>query len=465
MPTAAHIDDTTFQAFSDRMRGPVLQPGDAGYDEARTIWNARLDRQPAAVAQCTGTADVQAAVNAARENNLRLSVKSGGHSYAGNAACDDGLMIDLSPMKGVRVDPDAQAARVQPGAAWGAFDHEAQASGLATTGPTVSSVGVAGYTLGGGTGYLARKHGLACDNLLSADVVTTEGELVHASEEVNSDLFWGLRGGSGNFGIVTSFEFQLHEVGPEVLAGQIVHPVEEAGEVLRFYRSFMAEAPDALQAYAFFIHVPPLSVFPEAFHGKTAIDLVVAYAGAISDGEEALQPIRDFGDPMLDGVGPQPYTALQQTFDEGMPKGHRWYSKAHYLEALPDGALDTVVDYVDPLPGPFSAVYFEPLGGAIKRVDPTATAFPHREAAYGFHIFPGWTDPDKDDEIMEWTREFHEAMTPYATGGVYVNLLGEDEGDRLQAAYGGNYDRLAQLKSEWDPENLFRMNHNIEPIP
>jgi hypothetical protein len=263
---------------------------------------------------------------------------------------------------------------------------------------------------------------------------------------------------------VTSFQFQVHEVGPEVLAGQIVHPIEAAGEGLRFYRDFMANAPDELQAYAFFVHIPPMPAFPEEYHGKTALDFVVAYAGDQSTGESVLQPLRDFGDPILDGVHPQPYTALQQTFDAGVPKGHRWYSKAHYLDHLPDDAIDTVVDYVDPLPGPFSMVYFEPMGGAIGRVDSSATAFPHRDAAYGFHILTGWSAADKDDAIMAWTRDFHTAMAPHANGGVYVNLLGADEADRTAAAYGVNHDRLARLKSAWDPENLFRVNHNVVPV-
>ena len=463
MSTPQALDDTILDALRDAVRGPVLAPGDDGYDAARTVWNARLASRPAAVAQCTGTADVMAAVDIARENDLSLSVKGGGHSYAGQSAAEDALMIDLSRMMGVRVDPDTKTARVQPGATWGDFDHEAQAFGLATTGATVSTVGVAGCTLGGGTGHLARKFGLSLDTLRSADVVTADGTLVRASDEENADLFWGLRGGGGNFGVVTSFEFQLHEVGPEVLAGQILHPMTDAAEGLRVYREFMAGAPDALQAYAFFVHAPPIPAVPEAYHGQTVLDFVVTYAGDQATGEEVLRPLREFGDPILDGVRPQPYTTLQQTFDEGVPKGQRWYSKAHYLDALSDAAIDTVVEHVDPLPGPFSMVYVEPMGGAISRVAPTATAFPHREAACGFHILTGWPDPDQDAEIMNWTREFHAAMSPYTNGGVYVNLLGADEADRIPAAYGPNHDRLARLKTEYDPENLFRETHNVEP--
>ena len=462
MPTST-VDDATLRQLRDSMHGLVLAPGDDGYDAARTVWNARLSSRPAAVARCTGAADVRAAVNIARENDLSLSVKGGGHSYAGRSAAEGALMVDLSSMTGVRVDPDARTARVQPGATWGDFDHEAQAFGLATTGATVSTVGVAGCTLGGGTGHLARKCGLSLDNLISADVVTADGSFVHASEEQNADLFWGLRGGDGNLGVVTSFEFQLHEVGPEVLAGQILHPMADAAEGLRVYRDVMADAPDELQAYAFFVHAPPIPAVPEDYHGATVLDLVVTYAGDPSTGEEVLRPLRAFGDPILDAVRPQPYTALQQTFDEGVPPGQRWYSKAHYLDALPDAALDTVVEHVDPLPGPFSMVYFEPMGGAIGRVDPSATAFPHREAAYGFHILTGWSDPDQDAEIMDWTRDVHAAMTPYANGGVYVNLLGSDEAPRVASAYGPNQGRLARLKAQYDPNNLFRENHNVEP--
>ena len=465
MPIPPSPSHSVLKQLRDRMRGPVLAPGDDGYDDARTIWNARLAGQPAAVARCTGPADVMAAVDVARAHDVPITVKSGGHDYAGQSARDGGLMLDLSQMNGIHVDPNAKTAQVQAGATWGAFDHEAQAFGLATPGPTVSTVGVAGSTLGGGTGYLARKHGLALDNLMAADVVTAEGELVHASERENADLFWGLRGGSGNLGLVTAFTFQLHEVGPTVLAGQIVYPMDAARDVLRRYRDVMADAPDALQVYAFFIQVPPTPAFPDAYHGKTALDLVVAYAGDPETGSDVLRPLRDVGDPVLDGVHPQAYTALQRTFDAGVPKGHRWYSKAHYLDRLSDAAIDTVVERVDPLPGPFSMVYFEPLGGAIADVDPAATAFPHRSAAYTFHILTGWDDPGQDDAIIDWTRAFHEAMTPHATGGVYLNLLGADETKRVPAAYGDNLERLATLKHQWDPENLFCNNHNVEPTP
>lgn len=461
--TPTQIDDATVEDIDNQTRGRVLSPGDDGYDEARTVWNDRYDRYPAVIVRCTGTADVMTAVSFATEADLPICVKGGGHDYGGNAVGDDCLMVDLSLLNSIRVDPQNQTARVGPGATWRAFDHEAQSFGLATTGATVSSVGVAGYTLGGGTGHLARTFGLSADDLIAADVVTAEGELVRANESENSELFWALRGGSGNFGIVTSFEFSLHEFGPELLAGQIVHPFESANEVLRFYQSYMAAAPAEVNCYAFIVPIPPIPAFPEEMHGETAVNLVASYSGDIKAGAEALQPLREFGDPILDSVRPQPYTELQQAFDDGVPKGNRWYSRAQYLDELSDDAIDTLVDQTDPLLGPLTMVYFEPMGGAIAEIDPSETAFPHRNAAYSVHVLAGWTDPDKDEEMMKWTESIHEAMAPYSSGGVYVNLLSREEDNRIPEAYGENFDRLREVKAEWDPENRFRLNQNIEP--
>lgn len=463
MPGTENIDDTALDGFDDETRGDVLLAGDDGYDAARAVWNGRFDKHPTAIARCIGTADVIAAVNFAREQDLPISVRGGGHDYAGNAVREGGLMIDLSAMDSVRVDPDRQTARVGPGATWGDVDHETQQFGLATTGATVSTVGVAGYTLGGGTGHLARTYGICADNLLSADVVTADGEFVHASESNHSDLFWALRGGSGNFGIVTSFEYTLHQVGPDVLAGQIVHPFEEAGEVLRFYRSYMADAPDEVNCYAFIVRIPPLPAFPEETHGDIAVDLVASYSGGIVAGRDALEPLREFGDPILDGIRPQPYSEFQQAFDEGTPNGERWYTRAQYLDELSDDAIDTLVERTEPLEGPLTMAYLEPMGGAINRVDRTATAFPHRDETYSVHVLSGWSDPERDDEIIRWTEDVHEAMAQYASGGVYVNLLGRDEDERVRSAYGDNYERLAEIKREWDPDNLFGTNQNIAP--
>lgn len=449
------------EVLAKSVTGNVLVPGDDGFEEARSTWNVRFDRRPDVIVRCEGAGDVKAAVDFARDRDLLLSVKGGGHAYAANTVGDGGLLIDLSQMNVVHIDPEASIARVGPGATWGEFNENAEAFGLATPGGTVSTVGVAGLTLGGGSGYLSRRFGLTLDNLLSCEVVTADGRLLRASETENPDLFWGLRGGGGNFGIVTLFEFRLHKVGPEVLAGQIVHRFEDAGEVLRLYRDYMAEAPEELQCYAFVLRVPAIDAFPKTFHGELAIDLVVCYSGA--DGEAVIQPLLDFGDPILTAVGPQPYTVLTQAFDAGLPAGQRYDSRTHYMAGISDEAIETFIGGIGALPGAFSVVYFGWEGGAIGRVDPAATSFFHRDAAYLFHILPGWTDPSQDSEVMEWATRLHEAMAPHANGGAYVNLLGDGEKGRVRAAYGDNYGRLIEVKNRWDPKNLFRMNHNIEP--
>ena len=457
------IDEAVVRSLRQQMGDHVLAPGDAGYDDARHIWNGRFDRRPGAIARCRDAADVKMAVDLARDAGLLPAVKSGGHDYAGNSMCDDGLVIDLSRMNDVAVDADARTVRVGPGARWADVDRETQAFGLVTTGGTVSSVGVAGFTLGGGTGHLVRKYGLALDNLLSVDVVTAGGERLRASEQEHADLFWGLRGGSGNLGIVTSCELRLHDLGTEILAGQIIHPLEAAREALRFYRGFMADAPDDVQCYAFFIRIPPVSPFPESLHGKVAVDLVVSHAGRAALGGKVLGPLRGFGRPVLDTVSLVPYVALQQAFDAGMPAGNRWYSRAHYLAELTDAAIETLVSRVEELPGAFTMVYLEAQGGAIARVAADATAFPHRDAQFALHIFPGWTQASDDEAMIDWARAFHRDMQPHATGGAYVNMLAEDEPDGPQRAYGANRSRLSQLKRRFDPGNLFRLNHNVEP--
>lgn len=444
-------------------RGTVISPEHEEYDAARTVWNGRFDRHPAGIVQCRGAADVIAAIDVAREHDLPVAVRGGGHDYAGNPARDDALVIDCTSMDSVRVDPDARTARVGPGATWADVDHETQQFGLATTGATVSTVGVAGYTLGGGTGHLARSLGLAVDNVRAMDVVTADGDFVQANPEENPELFWALRGGSGNFGVVTSFEYDLHPIGPEVLAGQIVHPFEEAPAVLRHYKSFMAEAPSAVNCYAFIVRIPPIPVFDEELHGEPAVNLVAAYTGDPEAGERALAPLREFGDPILDSVRPQPYTALQQAFDDGVPEGERWHSKAQYMDELTDDAIDTLVEATDPFQGPLTMVYLEPMGGAIAEVSSDETAFPHRDAAYSIHVLAGWSDPDRDEAMIEWTESVHDAMEPHSIHGVYVNLLNRDEADRIPEAYGENYERLREVKATWDPENLFDSNQNIEP--
>lgn len=458
-----HIKQTTVENFAEQVHGQVLQPGDDGYDEARTVWNAMIDEKPAVIVKCAGVADVMAAVDFARDLDLLLSVKGGGHNVAGRAVCDGGLMIDLGGMDGVRVDPETETARVGAGATWGDFDHETQAFGLATTGGIVSTTGVAGLTLGGGFGYLHRKYGLASDNLRSIDVVTADGELVHASPDENPDLFWGMRGGGGNFGIATSFEFDLHEVGPEVLAGRLVYPCEAAPEVFRFNREFMADAPNEVMCYPAFVQGNPAVGHPEIVEGETLFGLLVMYSGDISEGREVLRPLREFAEPLSDTIGPTPYTEHQHSSDELYQEGHRNYWKSHYYHEVSDDFIETVMEHVDPLPSPFTTVYGEWMGGATAEAELDATAFPHRDKTFLFTIAPKWSDPQRDDELIEWAQEFHDALTPYAADGVYMNYLERDEDERIGEAYGKHHERLRELKSTWDPENVFRMNQNITP--
>lgn len=457
------LSDSTVRFLRERVQGRLILPADAGYDEARAAWNGRFDARPAVVVRCQSSGDVVAAVDVARAHGLPLSVRGGGHSYAGLAVGDGALAIDLSAMNAVIVNAERRTAIVGPGATWADVDSAAQAHGLATTGATVSSVGVAGFVLGGGSGYHARKYGLGLDNLLSAEVVTADGRVLHASAAEHDDLFWALRGGSGNFGVVTSLELRLHPLGPAVVTAQAFHPIEHARDALRFYRAFTDAAPDDVTAYAFALRVPPVEPFPAGQHGNPALALVACHCGGGDDGTTSLQPLAEHGDPFLAAVQSVPYTVAQQAFDAGAPKGLRWYTRAHYLNALSDDAIDTFAHHAESLAGPYTMAYFEPLGGAIGRVAPDATAFPHRDAAYGLHILPGWSDAADDDALMGWARAFHDAMAPHANGGVYVNLLGRDERDRVPAAYGTNYDRLSTLKAKYDPENLFRVNHNILP--
>ncbi|WP_066382485.1 FAD-binding oxidoreductase [Halalkalicoccus paucihalophilus] len=448
--------------FDARLRGALLGPDDPGYDEGRSIWNGMIDRTPDYIAQCQGVADVMRAVEFARENDLLVAVKGGGHNIAGKAVCDGGLVIDLSAMDSVRVDPETKTARVEPGATLADFDHEAQAFGLATPLGINSTTGVAGLTLGGGFGWLTRKYGMTVDNLRSADVVTAAGDLLDASEETNPDLFWAIRGGSGNFGIVTSFEFDLHEVGPEVLCGPIVYRGEDAPEVLRNLRDFNAHAPDESSVWAVLRGAPPLAFLPEDVHGVGVAIVVAFYAGDIEEGEEVLAPIREYGDPIADAVSPHEYATFQQSFDPLLTEGARNYWKSHNFHELPDEAIDTAVEYAAELPSPLSEIFFGQIGGAMARVPADATAYPHRDAEYAMNVHTRWEDPADDEKCIAWAREFYDAMAPSATGGVYVNFISEESGQE-ELAYGENYDRLVECKNEYDPTNLFRMNQNVEP--
>ncbi len=457
-----HLDEAAVQSFAERLRGELIRPGEAGYDEARSVWNAMIDKRPALIARCTSAGDVIAAVNFARENDLLIAVRGCGHNIAGKAVCDGGLMIDLSPMNAVRVDPDAQTARVEPGASLADMDAATQEHGLATPLGINSTTGVAGLTLGGGFGWLSRAYGMTVDNLLSVEIVTADGALRTASAEENPELFWAIRGGSGNFGVVTAFEFRLHLVGPEVLFGPIVYAGRDAPDVLRNLRDFNAQAPDEFAGWAVLRKAPPLPFLDEHVVGTDVLIVVPFYAGDMDEGERVFAPLVEFGSPVGSGVGPHPYAALQQAFDPLLTPGVRNYWKSHNFRALPDEAIDTAIEYAANVPTPLSEIFFGHVGGAMSRVPADATAYPHRKVDYVMNVHTRWEDPAQDTDCIAWAREFFEVMAPHAAGGSYVNFISEAEG-KEGAAYGDNYDRLAQIKATYDPANLFRVNQNIEP--
>ena len=446
-------------------RGQQLRPGDAGYDEARAVWNGMIDRRPALIARCTGTADVVAAIAHARSEGLEIAVRGGGHNVAGNAVNDGGLVIDLSPMQGIRVDAAERRVRAQGGVTWGALDRETQLHGLATVGGVVSTTGIAGLTLGGGIGHLTRKYGLACDNLTSVDLVTADGEVVTASDKENTDLFWALRGGGGNFGVATSLEFRLHPVGPLVVGGLCAWRAEKRDEILRFYREFVASAPDELGLNCLCLSAPPLPFVPEELHFQPIVALGGAYAGGIEEGMAAVAAIKELGPPDLDLLGPIPYAALQQMFDAGFAAGIRSYWKSGYLSELTDAAIDTWVERSESIPSPMTLLECQRLGGAFSR-SADDTAFGNRDATFLYNIVAAWMDPAEDDKQVAWARSFYEAMAPHETGGVYVNYLTGEEGqDRVKAAYGAErYARLQAVKAKYDPDNLFHGNQNIQPL-
>lgn len=449
------IEEPAIKELMTSLRGELIRPGDTGYDAARTVYNAMINRRPEMIARCAGPADVVAAVNFARANALLVAVRGGSHNVAGNAVCDGGMVIDLSPMKGVRVDPVGGTARAQGGVTWGEFDHETQALSLATTGGIASTTGIAGLTLGGGIGYLNRKFGLACDNLLSADVVTADGQTLRASNEENQDLFWGLRGGGGNLGVVTSFEYWVHPLGP-VLAGMVVWPQSAAKQVLRFYREFSVIAPDELRLDAILGSSPDGPILAN----------IVCWCGPIEEGERVLRPLREFGPPIADTVAPVPYKTIQTLLESlGYVPGLFHYWKSNFLKDLSDDAIDTVVDAFLPSPAPLCAVAIEHLGGAVGRVAEKDTAFSHRRAQHSFLAVGVGSQPDESEKIIEWARRISDTMQPFLESGVYVNYLGDEGDTRVRAAYGPNYDRLAALKRKYDPTNLFRLNQNIPPAP
>jgi FAD/FMN-containing dehydrogenase len=457
MTTLAPVSDAAIDALRTNFRGALLVSGDPGYDEARRVWNGNINRRPAVIARCTGVADVLAALTFAREHGLLIAVRGGSHNAAGYATCDDGIVIDLSPMKGIRVDPVARTAQVQAGVTWAELDRETQTFGLATTGGTVSNTGVAGLTLGGGEGWLQGQYGFTCDNLLSADVVTADGRFLRASATDNPDLFWALRGGGGNFGIVTNFEFQLHPVGPMVLGGMMVYPLDQAADVLRFYREFAQSLPDeaGLSAAA-------LLTLPD---GTPAVAMILGYNGPLEDGARVLAPARAFGTPLADMVQSMPYVVRQSLLDEGFAAhGVQRYWKSGYASQLTDEIIDLLVEGATRFPSPMSSIACFRIDGAATRVDPEATAFALREPLWDVNVVAQWIEDADSERCIDWVRQVWGRVEPLTGGRVYINhFAGDDRPERVRASYGPNYERLVAIKRTYDPDNVFCLNPNIKP--
>jgi FAD/FMN-containing dehydrogenase len=460
------LDAALVEEFTSTLRGELLIAGDAGYDQARQVWNSMIERRPACIVRCSGAADVVAAVNFARQHALLISVRGGGHNVAGTAVCQGGMMIDLSLMRGVRVDAGARSVRVQGGAVWSDVDRETQLFGLGVPNGYASITGVAGLTLGGGYGAMRRKYGLTCDNLLSADIVTADGQLRVASETENADLFWAIRGGGGNFGIVTSFEFRCHPIGPQVYLCAPLYPMAEAAHVLRQWRDFMATAPEEISSNAAFWSIPATADFPEQLHGRDVVVVDTTYNGDPEEGERATRPLRQLGTPVLDLSGVISYTAAQSAFDPFFPKNiHRYYWKAIHLDHLNDTVIAAIVQAGKARPTPMTLLPIWHFGGAMCRVDPTATAFWNRQAPFMVSFDAVWDDPADTERSIAWSCSAWSAMRDFSSGGIYVNFpgLGEEGQELVKAAYGGNYERLVAIKSQVDPTNLFRLNQNIKP--
>lgn len=456
------LDEDALHELRGGIRGTVLLPSDSDYNETRQIWNAMIDRHPAVIVRCSGTADVLYAVKFAQRHQLLTSVRGAGHNISGMSLHEGAMLIDLSAMNSVRVDPDALVAIAGPGATLGDVDHETQAYGLAVPVGINSTTGIGGLTLGGGFGWLSRSYGLTVDNLRAAEVVTAAGERLRCDADHHPDLFWGIRGGGGNFGIVTAFEYQLHPVGPEIMCGPILFPFSQAKQVLLAYREFCAKAPDELTVWAVIRDAPPLPFLAAASHGTRVLILVALYNGALASGEKALFALRQLGQPLADGFAPHPYVGFQQAFDPLLTPGARNYWKSHNFTQLSDELIDCLVDFGARLPSSQSEIFVAQLGGAINRIAADATAYPHREVEFVMNVHTRWDDSGDDQDCVTWARDFYEATKPFATGGVYVNFISEGE-DRVQGAYGSNYERLAQVKTTYDPGNFFRVNQNIAP--
>jgi len=464
MATQGVLGAATLQEFEEELQGGIVRPEDEAYDEARAIWNGDHDRRPAVIARCERPSDVRHAIAFARSEGLDVAVRGGSHSIPGFSTCDDGIVIDLSPMKGIAVDPEARTVTVEGGVTWGELDAATQEHGLAVTGGLVSTTGVAGFTLGGGIGWLMRKHGLACDNLRAAEIATADGRLLTASASENADLFWGLRGGGGNFGVVTSFEFDLHPVGPTVMAGPVFYPGERAEEILRFYREFVREVPDELTTLANLLTAPPAPFLPEEWHGKKLIGLIGCYSGDPEEGAKAMQPLRDLGDPVADLIGPMPYIQMQGLIDALYPRGSRAYMKAGYLRELDDDAIEVMARYHQDATSPASEIHIQHFGGAVSRADEEATAYGERQAPYVFNIVAMSHEEGGIDTHVDWAQRLYADVEPSLTGGAYINFLSAEGEDRVKAAYGAEkFTRLRELKDRYDPTNLFHLNQNIPP--
>ena len=447
------LDARTLEPFLAAIRGAVIRDGDAEYEAARRIWNAGIDKRPGLIVRCSGLADVIAAVRFAREHGLLVAIRGGGHNVGGRALCDGGVVIDLSRMKGIHVDPKARRARVQPGVLLGELDRETHVFGLAVPAGVVSKTGVAGLTLGGGVGWLARKYGLTCDNVVSFELVTAEGEVLRASADEHPELFWALRGGGGNFGIVTSFEYRLHPVSI-VLGGLVIHPRDRATDLLKFYRSLTESAPDELAAYAALMYTPD---------GHPVAAIAACYCGDLVEGERLLAPLRSFGTPLVDAIQPMPFPVMQTLLDAAVPDGNQNYWKSTFLRELSDNAIDVIVSYANQATSPLTAVLVEQYGGAAGRVGKSDTAFAQRHGEYDLGILTQWVEPTESEGHIEWTRGFADAMTPFRSGDYLLNFLGDENEDTIRASFGSNYPRLVEVKTKYDPTNFFRVNQNVKP--
>ncbi|MFL9892318.1 FAD-binding oxidoreductase [Paraburkholderia sp. RL17-381-BIF-C] len=458
-----NVSSSAVDELKTAIRGQVLLPGDPNFDQARSIWNAMIDRHPAIILRCAGVADVRQGVAFARDNGLPLAIRGGGHNIGGSALCDDGVVLDLTQMKSVRIDPAARRASVEPGATLHDFDHEAQAFGLATPLGINSTTGVAGLTLGGGFGWLSRRYGMTVDNLVSADVVTAEGEFLTASAASHEDLFWAIRGGGGNFGVVTRFEFALHPVGPLVYGGLVVLPLAQARDALLKYRAANAAMPEELSVWAVLRLAPPLPFLPPEVHGKPVIVFAMCYNGPVENGPSVVESVRAFGTPLGEHLGPMPYVAWQQAFDPLLTPGARNYWKSHNLGEIQDGLIDALLGAIDNLPSPQCEIFFGQIGAQTQRVPVEATAYSSRDTLYAMNVHGRWDDASDDERCIGWARAFFDAAAPFALGSVYVNFMTQEEGGRVAEAYGANYERLVTVKNRYDPRNLFRCNQNIRP--